>query len=120
MVRVYTATVALVAMLACPIGTVVCRLQCLTLTSDLVAPRPCEHHGASPAATLRAETLACDELDVVLAVKPERVEDPRGAAVQVHRGAVEPPLGLAEQRGHPVSRPPPEPSFTGTDLPLRI
>jgi hypothetical protein len=48
------------------------------------------------------------------------VEDPRGAAVQVHRGAVEPPLGLAEQRGHPVSRPPPEPSFTGTDLPLRI
>jgi hypothetical protein len=69
---------------------------------------------------LRAETLACDELDVVLAVKQERVEALPPAAAEARLDPAAPAARLAEQLAHVASRPPPATSFMGTDLPLRI
>jgi hypothetical protein len=119
--RACTAALVLLGILACPVGTLVCRMQCLISNSQPAqASSPCEQHGVPTAPTLRADTTVCDEGLVVTAVKQERIEDPRPAPVDARLAALEPPPYRSPEHRPFASSPPPEPPFSGTNLPLRI
>jgi|LNFM01.2.fsa_nt_gb hypothetical protein len=123
MPRFCTAALLVLAALAGPVGTLVCRLQCVGAAVGAAvvavhAPGPC--HGGSPNARLRANATPCDERVGPAAVKPERFE-PASPAVTVALSALREPRRHASPAIVPApSMPLPHLAFVGTDLPLRI
>jgi hypothetical protein len=121
MSRASMAALVLLGMLVYPVGTLVCRMQCLVAAAQPAgASSPCEHEaGAEP--TLQADTRVCDELAPAAAVKQERLEDPRPSPVEgPAAAALSPPRYSSPLGAQLASSPPPKLPFSGTDLPLRV
>jgi hypothetical protein len=121
MPRFCTAALLVLAALAGPVGTLVCRLQCVGAAVGAVHTLgPCGQHGGSPDARLRADATPCDERVGPAAVKPERFE-PSSPAVAESLSAPREPRRHASPAIVPApSKPLPRLAFVGTDLPLRI
>jgi hypothetical protein len=121
MPRFCPAALLVVAAVAGPVGTLVCRLQCVGAAVVAVhAPGACGHHGGSPDVTLRADATPCDERVGPAAVKPERFE-PSSPALAASLNALWAPRHHAPSTvALAPSRPLPRWAFVGTDLPLRI
>ena len=121
MPRFCTAALLIIAMAAGPVGTLVCRVECLGAAAVAVhAPGPCAHHGGSPELTLRADATPCDERVGPAAVKPERFE-PSSPALAASVSALWGPRHHAPSTvALAPSRPLTRLAFVGTDLPLRI
>jgi hypothetical protein len=110
-----------VGILAGPVGTLVCRLQCVSAAVDEErAAGACGDHGASPAVRLRAGAPPCDEVVGVPAVKQERFDSTCLAAVELPSTLPRFPSEGDRRRESRPTRPVVELAFTGTDLPLRI
>jgi hypothetical protein len=120
MPRFCTAALLVIAMAAGPVGTLVCRLQCLGAAAVAVhAPGPCGH-GGSPDVTLRADATFCDERVGPAAEKPERFEPSSPAVAESLSALREPRRHARPTVALAPSRPLPDLVFGGTDLPLRI